>query len=175
MSQMSSRPSFDIGHAAPLLNSLSLSDEALESTAYFPEMGYSYFFQFTLCPFVHGIVHGSVETELMRVLISLSAMSEDGIPDPGDSSGLPPEVASGDHPHPCVLVPLLEASSETLLRTRCHGEYADYDENGRLVCSTLLQWDDRFGIELDLATSMAPHNFTMIPLAMGVTGTYPHH
>ncbi|KAJ6624486.1 hypothetical protein B0H10DRAFT_1943095 [Mycena sp. CBHHK59/15] len=155
MPQMSSRPSFDIGHAAPLLNSLSLSDEALESTAYFPEMGYSYFFQFTLCPFA---THWASNPDVVADFVV--------------SFWLPPKVPSGDHPRPCILVPLLEASSETLLRTRCRGEYADYDENGCLVCSTLLRWDDRFGIEFDLATSVAPHDFTMIPVAMGVTGPY---
>ncbi|KAJ6595926.1 hypothetical protein B0H10DRAFT_1960358 [Mycena sp. CBHHK59/15] len=223
MPQMSSRPSFDIGHAAPLLNSLSLSDEALESTAYFPEMGYSYFFQFTLRPFVHTLVRAvthdfteldhlpaysategrQIRTWLLILLYHFRMVSRTlgtrragieahdlywlstEITVPGEAFqmlqitvfmchyvGLPPEVPSGDHPRPCVLVPLFEASSETLLCTRCRGEYADYDENGHLVCSTLLRWDDGFGIELDLATSVAPHDFTMILLAMGVTGPY---
>ncbi|KAJ6523806.1 hypothetical protein B0H10DRAFT_1974860 [Mycena sp. CBHHK59/15] len=159
MPQMSSRPSFDIGHAAPLLNSLSLSDEALESTAYFPKMGYSYFFQFTLCPFVHALVRAVTHdfTELDH-LPAYSATEGHQIRtwllillyhfgSPRSSFRRPPT--------PMRTSSLLEASSETLLRTRCRGKYVDYDENGCLVCSTLLRWDDGFGIELDLATSVA--------------------
>ncbi|KAJ7813079.1 hypothetical protein B0H13DRAFT_2382847 [Mycena leptocephala] len=80
-----------------------------------------------------------------------------------------------DLPHslnPQILIPLLKAAGQTIVYTRCEGEFAGYDVDGRLIYPDLLTSPLSLNNLFGPPVTLLPGNLKVLTLPMAITGLF---